>query len=206
MNDLIASYLVLNGECSLPGIGKFSVNRSNAVCDVASKELLPPAFNIQFSEAKSGDPAMLVAYIASNTGSSASEATEELRRWTDSVNTKLTVNHEFELPFIGKLVQESNGAIHLKSGAALHVFNPVKAERVVHEKDSHAMVVGDKISSSSEMNELLSGQQQMQPDRLWRNALIIFTIAVLLIILYFISDGFGLHLTPGNAPATYISK
>ena len=38
MDNLIVSYLILNGECMLPGIGKLILQRSDAVCDVASKQ------------------------------------------------------------------------------------------------------------------------------------------------------------------------
>lgn len=206
MNELIASYLVLYGECPLDGIGKLSISKSNAVADLASKEILSPQFNIHFKETKNVDMEEVVKYISRTEGCREDEASDKLKSWLDEVKARLSHHIDFEIPFIGTFVKENNGHVQLKPLNSLNVLQAVHAERVVHIADSHEMVVGDKLSNTTEMNQLLRGGEKRVSDKWWVPAVIIFSVAILIIIIYFLTNGFGMHLHPGNAPATYNLK
>lgn len=206
MDDLIVSYLILNGECMLPGIGKLFVFKSDAVCDVASKKILPSESKFDLKETGFSDSGQLISYISQVTECTLDEASGKLSSWIERVNKQLNHQSEFELPMIGKLKKSEDGKISLTSFDALKVFKPVRAERVIHESDTHEVVVGDKISNSAEMNLYLSQEEVQAPQKIWPAALIIFLVAAALITYYFLTGGNGQFLNPLNAPDTYISK
>lgn len=206
MNDLIVSYLILTGECPLPGIGKLLLNRRNAVCDLASKELLPPENNIYFDDSTSGDISSVVNYISQNSGLPAEESSGKFKSWAEGIRRQLNEETQASLPFVGKFVKDATGTVTFVPEQPLSVLGSVKAERVIHESASHEVIVGDKISSSTEMQQLLSDPAKEVKDRFWLYVVIIFSVALLIIILYFILNGYGLHLDLSDSPATYFIK
>lgn len=206
MNELIASYLVLCGECPLDGIGNLYISKNNAVADLASKEILSPQFNILFKESKHADMGEVVKYLSRMEGCGEDEASHKLKAWLDDVKARLSHHLDFEIPFIGTFIKEKNGHVQLKTLNSLNILRPVHAERVVHISDSHEMMVGDKLSNTTEMNQLLRESGKKVAAKWWIPALIIFSVAIVIIIIYFITNGFGMHLQPGDAPATYNSR
>lgn len=206
MEEMIASYLILNGECLLPGIGKLLVSRRNAVCDVASKLLYPPEKNIKFENTAVGDSQGLVRYISSTLNCPVEEASRELDLWTGNLKQRLDREDEVTLPFLGIITKESDADYGFSPQNSLNIFDPVPAVRVVHDKDTHDVVAGDRIYKSSEMNDVLNGSHKTAPRSIWLPALIIFAIAIVLIILYYTEGGFDDHLILQKTPPTYIFK
>lgn len=206
MDNLIVSYLILNGECMLPGIGKLILQRSDAVCDVASKKILPPENKFELRRTGFSDTGQLVTYISQSMGCDQDEASQRLTTWTEKINNQLDLYHELELPFIGTLKREKHGKTILNGVEKLSVYKPVTAVRVVHESDAHEIVVGDRISNSTEMNQYFAEGKIKTGRSIWPAALILFLVAAALIVLYFITGGFGLNLHPQSAPDTYILR
>lgn len=206
MDDLIVSYLLLSGECPLPGIGKISIAHRNAVCDLASKELLPPENILQFDESTSGDITSIANFISLNDDCSTEVASARFKSWTDNLRQRLNHKEEVLLPFLGKLVKDANGSISFRSKSSLNVLKAVQAERVVHEAATHNVIVGDKVSSSADIQQLLVNTAVGEKDRFWIPAVIIFSVALLIIILYFVFNGSGLHPGLRDTPASYLLK
>lgn len=206
MDNLIASYLILNGECMLPGIGKLILQRSDAVCDVASKIILPPENKFELARTGFSDAGQLLTYISQSMGCDTEEASKHLTAWVGQVNNLLESGLEFTLPFVGVLKRERKGKTILSHAEKLSVYQPVPAVRVVHESDTHEVVVGDRISNSAEMNQYFAEEKSRGNSSFWPAALILFLIAVILIVLYFITDGYGFNLHPQSAPDTYILR
>ena len=206
MEELIASYLILNGECFLPGVGKLLISRRNAVCDVASKLLHPPENNIKFENKGVGDANGFINYVSATTGCSVEEASGEVNNYIGQLRDKLEKKGEAEFPFLGKIVKDNEADYQFFSENSLNIYSPVDAIRVIHEKDTHDVVAGDKVYKSSEMNELLSSTPEKSNRGLWIPALIIFAVALLLIVLFYSMGGFDDHLILQKAPPTYISK
>lgn len=206
MDDLIVSYLLLSGECPLPGIGKISVVHGNAVCDLASKELLPPENILQFDESTSGDITALTDFISMNSECSGQEASVQFKSWTNNLRERLNHKEEVLIPFLGKLVKDANGSISFKSKNSLNILKAVKAERVVHKAATHEVIVGDKVSSSADMQQMLTTAPPSEKDNFWIPAAIIFAVALVIIILYFIFNGSPSHLNLHDTPASYLLK
>lgn len=205
MTDLILSYLALTGECPLKGIGRLYIARSNAVCDLSTKEILPPDYKIHFAESGHFNDDALVQYIASASATSVDRAGEVLKRWLNKVNDALNNEGTFDIPSAGSILRQQNGTTTFKGLNVANPYKPVRAERVIHAADSHTMVVGDKISNTAEMNQVLQ-EPETKRSRYGIAALILLAAAALTITLYYLTDGFGIHLTAPDPPETYQTK
>jgi len=194
-----------DGRMSASGDWEVALNRRNAVCDLASKEMLPPENNIYFDDSTSGDISSVVNYISKTPGYRLRNLPASFKSWR-SIRRQLNEETQASLPFVGKFVKDATGTVTFVPEQPLSVLGSVKAERVIHESASHEVIVGDKISSSTEMQQLLSDPAKEVKDRFWLYVVIIFSVALLIIILYFILNGYGLHLDLSDSPATYFIK
>lgn len=203
MNELITSFLIQNKQCLLPGIGKFSLKRACAINDVAAKKILPPETEVVFSPNGMAISERLPEYIAGKKSTTLDEAHKMIEEWTFDTKSKLSRGEGVSFPSLGTLVM-SDGKISFEN-VHPHLFSIVTAERVIHENDSHKVLVGDKETDSSAVKELIHPAEN-DSRKWWKAALILFLVGLVILIFYFLSDGFGIHLHPEPAPATYISK
>lgn len=203
MNELITSFLIQNNECLLPGIGKFSLKRACAINDVAAKKILPPEIEVVFSPNGMAISERLPEYIAGKKSTTIEAAHKMIEEWTFDTKSQLSRGEGVSLPSLGTLAM-SDGKISFEN-VQPHLFPTVTAERVIHENDPHKVLVGDKETDSSAVNELIHPAEN-DSHKWWKAALILFLSGLIILIIYFLSNGFGIHLHPESAPSTYISK
>lgn len=203
MNQLITSFLIQNGDCCLRGIGKFTIERTKAVNDVASKKILPPEKIVTFVASDVAFSENLIDYISWKKGLPADQTMELLHQWVSETNQKLVNGFEVNFPSLGNLIKRDD-EIYFEN-IADHLFIPVKAEKVIHENDAHKILVGDKETDSVQVNEWIH-RDDASNYKWWIAALILFAVGVLILVFYFMSDGFGQHIHPETNPATYITK
>lgn len=203
MNELITAFLIQKGECELAGIGKFSLQRKCAVSDVAEKKILPPEYEVVFSENGHSFSENLYAYIANKKNLSEEEAHDLLNRWSFESKAAVARGESITFPSLGFFSKIDDKPLF--SNEHSNLFAPVTAERVIHENDSHKVLVGDKETDSTAMSELLY-QEETRERKWWVAALILFIVGLAILLFYYLSNGFGMHLHPEEAPSTYISK
>lgn len=196
---------MLTGECPLRGVGRLRIAKSNAVCDVSTKELLPPDYKTTFDETGDFNDEQLIHYISSTQRINTDEAKDRFGAWLSALTDTLNNSGSYEVPAVGKFMKHHNGTVEFRALDLDVPMKPVKAERVVHSQDTHELVVGDKISNSAEMNQVLH-EQPIGSKRYMAATISLVAAAILIIVLYYITDGFGIHLVPPDAPDTYISK
>lgn len=206
MNDIIASFLVQHGECRLEGIGRFSVLVQSAVSDVASKVIYPPETSYTFTDGSEYTSEELIAYAAFKWHTDLSTAADRIRNWTNAANQQLGNGGTVMLPSIGKLSRDDNDIFVLQPEKSTVHLQPVPANRVIHETDTHKILVGDVESDSEKMNQLLNPESADPGRPWWKAALIILIATIVLYLIYAISGGFQKLLHPQDPPATYISK
>lgn len=213
MENLIASYIIQAGHCSIPSLGTFNMRHSSARNDVANKQILPPESGVDFSESQNGLSPGLVDYVVGKYDCSTDTAQEMLRNWTASECREIGEGRQCTLPLLGKLYQDEDGIIVFEENINSGIFQPVKAEQVVHTHESHAMLVGDRESNTEEMNSLLNRQEPVVKYRWWIAALMLFLVGLLLLAMYLSGSkpsqylfGNGSTRTPAEAPDTYILK
>lgn len=213
MLNLITSYLIQAGECVLPGIGSFTLVNTPSTLDVANKKLTPPASEFRFSDA-SGEPEEAIAqYISYKKSVDPKEALEEMKQFCRQLKKRLDSGENIRFNSIGILQKDPSGNIVFKPEESPSYYEAVSANRVVHKEAKHAMIVGDKETDSSEMNDILYGEPEIQSRNLfWKiAAIILFLIGAGLLIYNFYSSsgnpfGNGNKITPQTKSDTYISR
>ena len=206
MNELIASFLVQQGECRLAGIGRFEMHAVPAVSDVASKVIFPPEINFVFKEESNYTSEELIAYTAYKMNTDFETAGNRIQNWINTAVQQLNNREAVYFPAVGKLIKNGEDITLFQAEDPTAGMLPVAADRVIHEKDTHKVLVGDVESDSEKMNQLLHTETAGSRPSWWKAALIIFIITVALYIVYLFAGGFGLEIHLQDAPATYISK
>lgn len=184
MHHLIASYLFQNKSCPIPGLGTLTLHVSGAKADFASQQIAAPEPFIQFNDRET-NTAGLLNYVVAKTNSNTHEVTEALGHFCDGLKKGLSAQAKANLKGIGNFVVDNNGNIIFEQSALpLAFLQPVFAERVIHPQAEHHILVGDKETTNTLMTELLS-EKPGEKDRWWVWAIVLGTVGLLLLLLYF---------------------
>jgi len=190
MQDLITSFLIQAKECSLPQIGKFSIETLSPELDVANKRFYPSTDKIIFSARPDQHIEELVKYISEKEDESEKEAKEKLKRWCENTKEKLNAGEKITFKSLGTLQKNPSGII-FETENREQFFEPVVAERVIHKNVSHAVLVGDKETTSSVMNQFLN-EEEIVTNSSWKViALILLAIAVIILFVHFYMHSFS---------------
>ncbi|MEO8962317.1 MAG: HU family DNA-binding protein [Ginsengibacter sp.] len=214
MQDIVTSFIVQAKECKLRGIGKFRQVITPAETDVANNEILPPVTEFLFTGKEDKFSNELINYIAVMKNVAISEAQALINEWCSDIKSKLKNEEEIQLQSFGSLKKDSSGDTRFHRHIDIPFFVPVSAERAVHENHSvHSVLVGDRETDSSAMNELLNQDKSARTPTWKIISLILFIVAVLLLFIYFYQHPFSLSssgnhqpVVPGTPPATYYTK
>ena len=213
MQDLIASFIIQSKECKLPGIGKFRQVITSAEPDIANKQIIPPVVEFLFTGREEKISNELINYVAVKKNVPVSQAQVLIKEWCSNASFKLKNQEELVLPSLGSLKKAASGNIFFDRQNDIPFFVPVAAERVVHQNSVHAVLVGDRETNSSVMNQLLN-EEEVRPNNMWKIiALILFIACLLLLFFYFYQHPFSLSslgnqqkVLPQAPPATYMAK
>ena len=184
MHQLIASYLFQNKTCPLPGLGNLSIHTSAATADFTTKQITAPPQLIQFDRTEP-DATGLLNYVAAKTHSDTYEATEALDHFCDNIKNELSVHAAAALPGIGNFIVDNNGNMLFKQESLPGVFlQPVFAERVIHPKAEHHILVGDRETTNTVMSGYFTETHTVR-NRWWVWAIILGALALAALFLYF---------------------
>ncbi len=194
MQDLITSYLIQAKDCSLPGIGNFKIITIPANIDVANKQMLPPSDKIIFSERTDKISDELIKYIAYKENIEEAAAKEKIKEWSKSIKERIALGEEIFFNPIGSIQRDFSGKVFFKEQEVTIFFEPAIAERVIHKDSNHAVLVGDKETTSSEMNLILHEEVTIKNSSWKIMALILLVIALVILFLHFYNS------LPGSNP------
>lgn len=184
MHRLIASYLFQNKTCPIPGLGTLFIHHLAAEVDFTNKRIAAPKPVIQF-ENKETDAAGILDYIAGSTNGNNYEVTEALDHFCDQLKNKMLNQTNAKLEGIGNFMADANGHIVFQQEELPKGFSqPVFAERVIHPKSEHHILVGDKETTNTVMTEFLN-EPNVAKNRWWIWAIVLGTISLLLFLIYF---------------------
>ena len=214
MQDLITSFIIQCGECKLRDVGKFSIVNTSAETDVANKKISPPRNEIVFSAREEKISDGLVKYVSEKKNIPASEALDELKIWCSDAKYKLKNGEEILLEPIGVIKKGSSGNEFVSNSKNwINFFEPVLAERVIHQNSNHAMLVGDRETTSSVMNQFYHEEEEKE-NKTWKIiSIILLAIALILLFLHFYGRGFSVNsfgnqqkIIPTTTPDTYTTQ
>ena len=159
MQNLITSYILQTKECRLRDIGRFRINDISAETDIANKQIIPPSIEISFTSGEDKISDGLVKYVADKKKIPIPEALESLKNWCVDAKTQLKNGGEILLQPLGILKKGPSGNLFIQNNSFINFFEPVAAERVIHQNSEHAMLVGDKETTSSKMNNYFKPEE-----------------------------------------------
>jgi hypothetical protein len=211
MQDLITSFIIQAKECRLRDIGRFTMAGISAESDIANKLLIPPATEIVFTSREENISDGLVKYVADKKQVSVSQALNDLKNWCADARSQLKNGEEILLPTLGILKKGPSGNLFVADPRDSIFFEPVAAERVIHENSEHAMLVGDRQTTSSAMNNYYQEEVVIKKNNTWKIiSIILLAIALFFLFVHFYGNPFSLStignqhkIIPGTAPATY---
>lgn len=211
MQDLITSFIIQSKKCRLRGIGKFRVVTSAAEPDIANKQILPPTVEILFTAKEDTTSDELIKYVAARRKISTVEASAEVEQWCREAISRLKNGEEILLEPLGSLKKSSSGTAFFHHQGAFRLFEPVVAERVIHENSEHKMLVGDKETTSSVMNQFYNEEETIAKSNTWKIiAVILLVLALLFLIFHFYANPYSLSVlgnqvktVPKSPPSTY---
>lgn len=212
MQDLLSTYLLEKKSCPLPRIGVLTIEHESAWYDVANKLMHPPSDKIMFNENGIASPNDLVSYISSIRNTDKASADSLLIAFCHSWLQKLDSYEKMEFGKLGCLQKDEDGRILFINDTSFSFYNAVPAERVIHKDKAHAVLVGDKETTSSVMTEYYK-ETPVRKKKLWAIGAAVLAVLAIATILYHFSiypfspNGVGnASLFPVNdPPATHIN-
>lgn len=200
MQQLIASYLFQQKTCPLPGLGTLRIVNKSASGDFLDKTIHAPEPVIEF-ESREADADALVDYIAAKTNSPVLTAIDTLSRYCNQLKSELNANTIAAINLVGSFSADNGGKIQFKPAQLPAVLLPaVAAERVIHPEAAHAMLVGDKETTSTQMAEYYS-EAPAAKNYWWLWAIILGMAALLALLLYY-NDAFATSSFGNISPAS----
>lgn len=190
MQELLASYLIQKKICNIPHLGCLRIKTNSAELDIANKQIFPPAAEVLFNEIAGNNLAEdLVEYVAAHQHTNIHEAEEKIANWCMDAKDKLNSGEKIIFKAIGSFQKNAAGSIFFQGHKQDSFYDPVAAERVIHENEEHAVLVGDKETTSSAMNEFYKEEavEARQAWKIW--AIVFFAIALLVLIFHFYHNG-----------------
>ncbi len=188
MQDLIASYLIQSKECHLPLLGNFTIMQVPALLDIANKKIVPSTDEIIFSEMENYLSEGLKNYVSNLYNVSGYEAEERINNWCLDAKIKLDSGGKINFNSVGTLQKSPVGNIFFQSQKPINFYEPVTAERVIHKNAEHAVLVGDKETTSVVMNEFYREDASTSKEKSWKIWAVILSVICLLALLFYFSS------------------
>lgn len=195
MQSIIASFLIQHKTCSLPGIGNLRLQQGMAKPDFPNKQIQAPVPQYSFSAGEEVEDG-LVKYISLKKQVSNGQAVSMLHDFCAGLHQ----NNTLKIDGAGSFTLNEDQTVSFQPEEIPAVLSqPVHAERVMHPDAEHTMLVGDKETTNTEMNEYYK-EMPVQRSRWWIWAIVIAVASVAALAIHFSQHGFSLQST-GNIVA-----
>ena len=189
MLDLITAYLIQTKDCSLPGLGSFRIKYIPAEIDIVNKLMLPPEQQLVFKESAGNVSKGLVTYLSVKKNISEEESEEKVNQYCKEAKLQLLDGEVLEFNSLGTLQKNSNGNLYF-TAKPLEYFQPVPAERVIHQHAHHDVLVGDKETTSGAMTAFYQTGTPISKSYTLLIGLLITVITLAFLVYYFMEHPF----------------
>jgi hypothetical protein len=177
MEYIIAPTLFLNKTCRLPGIGTLAVIACSAEHDLVNAQIKAPVPSIVFSATQEADENVFNEFTA---------LSELIKK---DIDEKGIVT----LKGVGDFIKNEQGAIDFIPLTVNSFFLPtVVAQTVIREHTEHAILVGDKETTSTQMTGYFDETETTKKSHWWIWAIVLGVVGLATIVLYLSKYGFNL--------------
>jgi hypothetical protein len=185
------SYLVQHKRLSIPGLGTIYVERVPAQTDFVNKQIIPPAYHYRFDRYFDAPDKDFFTYLAAQREIADYEAIRWYNEWAYDLRNKLRTQEEVKWENVGTLRTDVSGEVIFEPQQDLVSFlDPVPAERVIRSNAQHTMLVGDREVTNTDMTDYLNEEPvYVEKESWWIYALILATVAALVIFFHFFQNG-----------------
>jgi CCDC81-like prokaryotic HU domain 2 len=188
MEDSITSYLIQKKNCHLPLLGNFIIRPVPASLDIANKAISPSTDEIIFNDKGDYLSEELKNYISHLDKIPMHVAEEKINNWCLHAKVKLDSGEKIVFNSVGALQKNGLGNIVFQREKDLNFYELVIAERVIHKNAEHAVLVGDKETTSVVMNEFYRDEALTQKKSLWKIWAVVLLVISLLVLLFYFSN------------------
>jgi len=203
----LTTYFLQFHQVYVPSVGSLRLVQQPAMLDVAAKQLLPPQFQVRFSE-----DGWLTKHQLWYFSSQLHSDEETTRTSLEEVGAQLKKDIEQDA-FVWKGIgtfRYANEKLQFEPQEHETILQPVPAERVLRERVQHSVLVGDQVVLSDGLTEV---SKEAERHRNWSLiagwSIVVLSLFFLLFFLYqhqFNPTASGLRRNVPTAPppATYV--
>ncbi len=184
MEQLLCTYLISHKQCPIPGIGRLVIQETPAQTNITDKIVSPPAHRLELEKSIFNETD-LTAYVAA--GKAVSQKDAELLLADYGSTIKYLPSHgTLQFGRLGSFYRDAQGGLFFKDNSdAGRYFVPVNAQKIIRPNEMHHLLVGDRQTTSTEMNEFYGAEERVSKKKWWIGALIILIVSVTLIVLHY---------------------
>jgi hypothetical protein len=201
-------YLLHYKNLPVPGIGTFLLERSPATSDFANRVFHPPAYRIVHTSVVEHFSKHFYSRLGNILGTSDRESVDRFLEFTNQASRELQSGNRIRWSGVGLLSRALNGDIHFEP-EQLVTEDPIEASKVLREKVTHTVRVGEEERSSEEMTRMLRVTETKRSNN-WLWPVLLILVSVLFIGWHLSvhgvdtgSTGNGRHIVPHSNPETY---
>lgn len=209
MYEILYQYLIRHRKMPLAGIGTLQLERKAAQLNFAEKQAEPPSYSVQLLSADETPELDFYSWLGGVLQVSDREAIIRYNDFSFALKKELREGSTIDWKGVGRFSQGLAGDIRFVADAANSPEAIVPAEKVIRDKSSHTVRVGEDERSSEEMEKLLSGETATR-DYWWAWALVAGLLAVSFAGWHFSENGIGggatanpAKLVPAESTVTY---
>jgi len=185
---------MLKKYCPLGKAGSLVISNTPASFLPAEKKMAAPIVNVQFSSSSLNEDEF-IEFISHRDACSRESAGQVFANFSRSL-LSLSGTAELTVPGIGRFFAGPSGALQFRQQSIPDAFRPsVPAEKVIRANSSHAVLVGEKETTSSVMAEQLqkNGQKTSSVYRYasWMLAILSSGLIIWYVSQYGFSSRFG---------------
>jgi hypothetical protein len=189
MFQVLNGYLFQHKNISIPGLGTIYLETQPTNIDMANKNILPPQHSFRFDKYFDAPDKEFFAYLATQKKIADYEA---IKWYTEfSYDLRDRIRHEEKVIWegVGVLKKDLAGNIVFESTEGNPFFlGPVPAVPVNRGNTQHTILVGDKETTNTAMNEWLN-DDSTPVRKWWLPALVAGIVAIIVLVIYFSTKG-----------------
>ena len=191
MIEILNSYLILHKSISIPGLGTIYVERKPAQSDFVNRQIIPASYHYRFDRYFDAPDKDFFTYLAAQKEIADYEAIRWYNEWAYELRNKIRTQHEVHWENVGTLRTDPSGEIVFEAQHKLIGFlQPVPAERIIRSNAKHTVLVGDRELTNTAMSDYLNEETvHVEKESWWIYALILATVAVVVIFFHFLQKG-----------------
>ncbi len=199
--EILNQYLFQHRNISIPGLGTLHMDRVPARTDFVNRQLLAPGYIFRFDKYFDAPDTAFFTYLSSKMLLPDFEAIRWYNEFAYELRARIRNREKAYWEGLGEFRADDNGEVFFEARPdLLPPLQPVPAHRIIRERTSHQLLVGDTERTNTEMPELLADTPVQRES--WRiYALVIAAIALGLCLYHFAQYGMNWSAT-GNSKET----